>query len=597
LTGRSQLGLSTTSDSEAVAIARLPARMMVNLYLLFGIIVLLVAGRAATDPLTRYGVGMAVEFGLAGAALLFIRMEGLPVRGIGRIRWAEPRTYLLALITVPGLWIAGVLMNLLSRAVFGYTTPATPAQFPRTWLEAVALAMMTIVVAPLCEEVMFRGYVQRAYERRNPWIGIAVGGVIFALYHLRFQGLFSLIPVSLALGLVAWRTESIAPAIVMHASFNAIATLLLVAISFLPGQIVAGLTFAAVFGAALMSPLSAGALWLLWRTTAPKRAPGTPRMAHSRRSWAWALPLAGFLAVYTYAAVTELLVHRYPQAVLSDAIDLTPATEEEGPVRWRYRIQDRLGREVGEAVCEKEPGDGTLAFLCEAEHGEVDLTSQMPVIGGGSWDAMVERLSYQIPELAPVLHAKATTWKMRAVYDRASLNLLVLEQLEETQGWAEVEISYSSEAQEVDLIVRPDGSPSELLKLPEGDILVGYEWPWRLRALPFRQPFGAPVHVLQRNEEGTFGVTNGFVHIQGAEPIWTPSGNYVTWRVNLSWHETGHVEAARDAGPAGTALRGNRCGEARVQTAWYDAQEPHTLVRFDDGAVSYILVATEDVEH
>ena len=45
---------------------------------------------------------------------------------------------------------------------------------------------------------MFRGYVQRAYDRGKPLTGIMVGGLIFALYHLQFQGLFALLPVAFA---------------------------------------------------------------------------------------------------------------------------------------------------------------------------------------------------------------------------------------------------------------------------------------------------------------------------------------------------------------------------------------------------------------
>ncbi len=61
-------------------------------------------------------------------------------------------------------------------------------------------------------------------------------GVLFAVYHLRFQGFSGLVPVALALGFIAWRTGSIVPAMAVHAGFNAIATLLLIGTSFLPAR-------------------------------------------------------------------------------------------------------------------------------------------------------------------------------------------------------------------------------------------------------------------------------------------------------------------------------------------------------------------------
>jgi len=104
--------------------------------------------------------------------------------------------------------------------------------------------------------------------------------------------------------------------------------------------------------------------------------------------------------------------------------------------------------------------------------------------------------------------------------------------------------------------------------------LIGYEWAWRLQTLPFRLPYGAPVTVIQSDTQGMLHRVDGFVQVQGGEPVWTPSGNHITWKVRLTWD----------------ALN----GDPQSQTAWYDAQAPHTLVRLDDGAVSYVLATVEE---
>ena len=141
------------------------------------------------------------------------------------------------------------------------------------------------------------------------------------------------------------------------------------------------------------------------------------------------------------------------------------------------------------------------------------------------------------------------------------------------------------------LAIRTGDGAALVIQLPEYDTLIGYEWAWRLSALPFRLPFGASVNVVQADAQGAPHLYNGFLHVQGAEPVWTPSGNYISWKVNLTWNEACPVETA---GPARICREGE---QKRMQTAWYDAQAPHTLVRFDSGhgAVSYILTAIEEL--
>ncbi len=228
--------------------------------------------------------------GAALLALLFMRLERLPLRETARLRRPGQVETLLALAIVPGLWVAGVTLNLLAALALGYTTPVTPSQFPRTALEALALAATTVIAAPVCEELMFRGYVQRAYERRSIWVGIAVGGVIFALYHLRFQGLLALIPVALGLGYVAWRTGSLLPPMLMHAAYNLIATVMLIGASFLPQRVTGALTGTLACFGVLAAPFSVAALWLLHRRTDPAPSPApSPR---GRFAWVWTLPAA-----------------------------------------------------------------------------------------------------------------------------------------------------------------------------------------------------------------------------------------------------------------------------------------------------------------
>ena len=85
------------------------------------------------------------------------------------------------------------------------------------------LLLMSSVFAGVVEEASFRGYMQRPIERRHgPGLAILVTGVMFAVAHLDFAP--TLLPYYVAVaaiyGMVTYLTDSILPAVVLHAGGN-----------------------------------------------------------------------------------------------------------------------------------------------------------------------------------------------------------------------------------------------------------------------------------------------------------------------------------------------------------------------------------------
>ncbi len=89
-----------------------------------------------------------------------------------------------------------------------------------------SLAVMALTPA-ICEEILFRGYLQRQFERSLGVIGaIVVVGVIFGIFHLRFTQVIPLSVIGIYLAYLTWRTGSIWPAIIIHFANNAFAVCL-----------------------------------------------------------------------------------------------------------------------------------------------------------------------------------------------------------------------------------------------------------------------------------------------------------------------------------------------------------------------------------
>lgn len=81
------------------------------------------------------------------------------------------------------------------------------------------------LLAPLAEEMVFRGAVLRSLLkwRENPWVGIVISAVLFALIHVNPAQMPHAFLIGLLLGWMYWRTDSIVPGVAYHWVNNTVA--------------------------------------------------------------------------------------------------------------------------------------------------------------------------------------------------------------------------------------------------------------------------------------------------------------------------------------------------------------------------------------
>jgi uncharacterized protein len=84
---------------------------------------------------------------------------------------------------------------------------------------AANLVLLTIV-APVIEELTFRGVGQSLLRFTGRWPSILLVGVAFGLWHGLVQALLILIPFGIGLAYLRDRTRSVIPGMVVHALFN-----------------------------------------------------------------------------------------------------------------------------------------------------------------------------------------------------------------------------------------------------------------------------------------------------------------------------------------------------------------------------------------
>jgi len=102
-----------------------------------------------------------------------------------------------------------------------------------TGAKLVVFALLAGIVAPVCEELLFRGLLLRSLRRRMaPWAAIAVQALIFAFSHPLLSptlGDLAVVPALLLLGVMsgiaATRRGDLSASILMHIGFNLVTTL------------------------------------------------------------------------------------------------------------------------------------------------------------------------------------------------------------------------------------------------------------------------------------------------------------------------------------------------------------------------------------
>ncbi len=133
----------------------------------------------------------------------------------------------IGLLGWPVALLLGALSELALRMIGPLPGPLIP---PVTGAGGgVAYLVLFSVLAPLCEEVLARGFIQRAYERQGLHYSTLYGALFFGLFHLSPARFLSTAFLGWIIGQVYARGRSLYGSMVVHAVNNALAASVLIA--------------------------------------------------------------------------------------------------------------------------------------------------------------------------------------------------------------------------------------------------------------------------------------------------------------------------------------------------------------------------------
>lgn len=95
------------------------------------------------------------------------------------------------------------------------------------FIEVLLVIIAISIIPAICEEVMFRGYIQRSFGFKfKPHIAALFTAIFFALYHFNPYGLIPLAFIGFYLGFAAYSTQSLIIPILLHFLNNFFAVML-----------------------------------------------------------------------------------------------------------------------------------------------------------------------------------------------------------------------------------------------------------------------------------------------------------------------------------------------------------------------------------
>jgi membrane protease YdiL (CAAX protease family) len=488
---------------------------------------------------------VSFSWGLLGTELLLIllpviwfhRKNNVPLAKNTRLQKPRAAISLVAVMLGGGAWLIDSIIESFMIRLTGYSLPAPEGILPANWFEAIIIFAAFAIAAPICEEFLFRGTIQRGYHNeKKPLTAILIVSLMFVVFHLRFQGFLSLIPIALLLGYTYWRTQSLAAAMLVHFANNALAAVVIIQAGLFPELV---LPFPSMPAAAFGILMVVAGLFLLTRlTTSPE--PNSEHLSPSSRGWSAYWPLITALVVFSVMAVVEVVTGK-----LMGELKLNAAQMPQQTATYIYQIRHKGDQPVGEMFCTLQPLNQSITLACARTVEAFEYQSNNSFYSSLDMETSI-----------------SVAWNQEG---------LALQQMSETNSSDQYASSWQIQQIEQELVFSLDENGILINESFPTQTLVEDEWPWRLMGLPFSDIYTAQFNYLepltwrQKTQDNGPSLDSGaYLTVNPAEEISTPAGTFTAWKISLS----------------------------NNQTAWYDVNAPHTLVKVEARMFDYYLIST-----
>lgn len=154
--------------------------------------------------------------------LLYVIGNKKSIKHSFRIRPVASGAFRDIVFVAVGMFFLVELINMATGALFNYT-PSFPSHLKAIYpLNFILIFIVSVIITPIVEEAVFRGYLLRVMLRNkySPFVAIILSSLLFTFSHLSYWNAPAIFTAGLILGFIAYTFYSIVPAIIIHAIFN-----------------------------------------------------------------------------------------------------------------------------------------------------------------------------------------------------------------------------------------------------------------------------------------------------------------------------------------------------------------------------------------
>lgn len=156
--------------------------------------------------------------------LLLAKAQNWSLEEIYSFKSTSRRNCLLSALAAIPLWFSAFYISRVTRLFLDKKVGVLveTGEIPTSLYQDLLAIIAVVVLAPICEEIFFRGFVQAAYSRHNKRYGLIVTGILFGVFHI-YNGLSEAIPATIlgiAMGYLVAKTGSLASSMFFHATAN-----------------------------------------------------------------------------------------------------------------------------------------------------------------------------------------------------------------------------------------------------------------------------------------------------------------------------------------------------------------------------------------
>jgi uncharacterized protein len=189
----------------------------------------------ASHHLANYGVTLGWEWALAGLAYWGIRMRKTPLwQVLGKHR-CGPNEFLIDLAAAGLFWIVSLVVLAALAAILSLfhleSAQKQIGQLAPASLPEAALWVALSVSAGICEEFVFRGYLQQQFGRATgrTWAGVAASALLFGGAH-GYEGIAGMLMITVygaLFSLLATKRGSLRAGMIAHGWHDSVTGILL----------------------------------------------------------------------------------------------------------------------------------------------------------------------------------------------------------------------------------------------------------------------------------------------------------------------------------------------------------------------------------